>query len=724
MKRTLAATMICRNEVHNAPRLFKNLNGLVDAIYITDTGSNDGTVEYLNSAQAEKDAGCPVHVFHFQWCDDFSKARNHNLEHIKEDYWLWVDLDDEISKREEFLAWKQAAMPLADSWFVPYNYAFHENGVIACTFLRERCFKTSLKVEFKDFVHEGVKIPEGVQGQATKSWAIDHKRTQEEAKGDRGRNLKILEDKKTSLSPRLQFYFGKELFDHDRAIEAEVVLREVVKYPVESLNLGDRILAFQYLIHSLIKNHKYDDAIQYGHLAIHLDSNRAEYHCFIAEAYCLKNEHIKGIPYFSAAKACLNRGTGLTHEFTFDGCYNLHPRMSLARLYFQMGRFEECIDEVKNLDEKEARDILYAAHKALQDTQISNSAIECDDIVITCPAQGAYPWNEQLHEEKGLGGSETAAVEMARLLKKKTGRQVRIFNNTEELIIAKSGVEYRPAMEVYTYFKKWKPKLHVAWRHSERLTNAPSYLWCHDLVCPGGERHGNYDKVMALSEFHMNYLQANQGIPRSKMMKIWNGIDPDLINKVRAKNLKRNPYKVIWPSSLDRGTEHAIMAVEKAREIFPELELHIFYGIENLYKYGLGQKADQLKEIMATRPWVKYVGNVPKERLLEEYATSSIWLYPATFIESYAITCLESIYMGCYPIVRNIGALPNTLKPFHDKGLCDIKDLEATQYDQWSDLVTRAISERKFDKIEAANLDPNDNSWERLADHWIKEFDL
>lgn len=722
MKRTLAATMICKNEIHNVSRLFKNLNGLVDAIYITDTGSTDGTFDYLKSEQASLDAGCPVRVYEFPWCDDFSKARNFNLSEIKEDYWLWCDLDDSIPKRETFLSWKSAAMPLADAWYVPYNYAFHPNGQVACSFLRERVFKTSMNVEFKDFVHEGVKLPEGIVGQACNSWAIDHKRTAEEAQGDRGRNLSLLEKNKETLSSRLKFYLGKELFDHDRAIEAEAVLRETVK--LSDLNPGDRILAFQYLIHSLIKNHKFPDAIQYGHLAIHLDPNRAEYHCFIAEAYCLLNDPMKAIPYFAAAKACHNKGNGLTHEFTFANCYDYHPRISLARLYYQMGRFENCIEELKNLEEKEARELLSSAHQALQDCQINHNALECDDIVISCPAQGAYPWNEELHETKGLGGSETAAVEMARLLKQKTGRQVRVFNNSTELFIAKSGVEYRPAQDVYQYFKKWKPKLHIMWRHSEKLTTAPSFVWCHDLICQGAERVGNYDKIMALSDFHSEYLRANHGISKSKVLQTRNGVNVDLINQTREKKLEKISGKVVWPNSPDRGLEHAIAIMDKVREEVPHAELHCFYGLDNLYKFGQDKKADYLKSLMATRPWIKYIGNVPKARLMEELATSEVWLYPAVFIESSCLTALETTLVDCYPVVRKIGALQNTLKEFHDQGLCDLEDVDATNYDKYADMVVNAIKEKKWQKIQSAKLDPKKWGWSGVADEWIKEFGL
>src|SRR6185369_12411720 len=89
--KTLALTMIVKNEVHNLPRLFESVKGCFDHAYITDTGSTDGTLEYLSSPYSFNDIGCPITVLKFPWCDDFSKARNHALPHIKQDYWMWMD---------------------------------------------------------------------------------------------------------------------------------------------------------------------------------------------------------------------------------------------------------------------------------------------------------------------------------------------------------------------------------------------------------------------------------------------------------------------------------------------------------------------------------------------------------------------------------------------------------------------------------------------------------
>ena len=53
-----------------------------------DTGSTDRTVEIAEAAGAK--------VFFFEWCDDFSAARNVSLSHATGDWLLWMDADDTL----------------------------------------------------------------------------------------------------------------------------------------------------------------------------------------------------------------------------------------------------------------------------------------------------------------------------------------------------------------------------------------------------------------------------------------------------------------------------------------------------------------------------------------------------------------------------------------------------------------------------------------------------
>ena len=713
--KTLALTMIVKNEAHNLPRLFKSCHGCFDHAYITDTGSTDGTIEYLQSEEAKKELGCDITLLHFEWINDFATARNNALPHIKQDYWMWMDADDTLSDKNEFMIWKKSVMQIYDVHFAPYWYAIDEKRNPRIQFVRERIFKTKLGCEFKEIVHEGVNFPPNALVTGIQNWWIVHERTEAELNGDRGRNLKILEENLDKISTRLKFYLGKEYFDNGHMEKASEILAETLK--LQDLSIGDRILATQYLCQSLYNQNNFVDAIKYGLIGVNLDPTRAEYYCIIGDSLVSSGRVKEAIPMYRAALACDFKGNGLTHEFYFPECYEKHPIINLAKIYFNLGQLDECIEIIKDKPWPEAAEIKNVAIKAKTEGFIQE-AQDCDDIVITCPMPPAYPWDEEIYKTKGLGGSETAAIEMAKWLKLLTNRQVKIFQERETIFVSDSGVEYVPLKHLMNYFRKWKPKIHIAWRHNIKLTNAPTYVWCHDLCFPQLAEIQNYEKVMALSEFHKNYLKSMLNIPDEKIMITRNGINPK-----RFENLDTTKQygKVIWSNSPDRGLEHAIAIMDIVREQIPGAELHIFYGLENLRKYGQSEKADMLEKMISERPWIKYKGNVQQDILVKELASSEVWLYPACFIESSCISALESVYTKCWPIVKNIGALPNTLQFATDCKMAEVLDYDADEHEKWAKHVIQAIELKKYQDMVG---NPNNHSWKSVAASWIEIFDL
>lgn len=712
--KTIALTCILKNEIGNLERFAQSVAGCFDQYIFVDTGSTDGSIEFLNF-RAKEILGENVVIEHFTWIDDFSAARNYAASFVKTDYWAWLDLDDSLSNKMAFNTWKRSTMQIADVWFAPYWYAISADRKPLINFVRERVFKTSLGCQFQDFVHEGVKFPEGSKTSGVMGWHIIHERTETEMLADKGRNLSILEKNKDNLTSRLKFYLGKEYFDNGRHKEASEALVSALQK--EDLNLGDRILGIQYLCQSLYAQHDFLSCIKYALIGINLDPTRAEYFCFIGDSYVASNALEKAIPMYRAALGCANKSNGLTHEFSFGECYDKHPRMNLSKIYFNTGRFDQALEALTSIESEEATQIRDAIAKVKLDSDISD-ALMCDDIVITCPMPPAYPWDEEVYKTKGLGGSETAAIEMAKWLRKITGRQVKVFQERLTTMVADSGVEYLPVSSMMNYFRKWSPKIHIAWRHNIKLTNAPTYVWCHDLIFDGLRETQNYEKILALSPFHKDFISSMMGLPEDKFLITRNGINPD-----RFKNLKmQKEYgRVIWSNSPDRGLEDAIYVMEKVREEIPGASLHVFYGMDNMKKFGLREQAEKIEKMISERPWIKYWGNQTQDVLAEELAKSQVWLYNASFIETFCISALEAMMTKAYPVVRHIGALPDTLRVADEQGMASILQNDATDYDAYAKEVIEAIEQRKWEDME---FDAERFSWQSVAHDWKRLFDL
>lgn len=732
MKRTVALTCILKNELHNLQRFCESVAGCFDEYHFTDTGSEDGSVAWLMH-DAEKYLQCSpdqLHIHHFKWINDFSAARNMAIPFIKSDYWMWMDLDDVLYNKTSFLAWKKEGINFAEFWYVPYHYALKEikyDGEPAVSFIRERIIKTSLGFRFKDFVHEGIDIRDAgkhVESGAVKSFSVKHLRTHDEMLADKGRNISLLEMNKNNLSPRLEFYYGKELFDLKKYQECVDILKENVKK--KEVEQGDRILAFQYLIHSLIFTEKYVDAIQYGILGIQMEPNRAEYHCLVGEAYLRMNEPFKAVPFFSAAKYCMNAASqGLSHEFSYSEGYSFIPRMNLAQIFTNVQQFEKAIDELMPIKDQypEAKALYDFNVKAIKSTTIpkDEELEQTNDVVITCINQNAYPWDEKIYYEKGLGGSETAAVEMAMHLKKLTTGRVIIFQHRDSDWVSPSGVEYIRAPELHEYFQKYKPALHVAWRHVGKFTNAKSVVWSHDLMTLGAENHQNYDFMLALSGAHRDFLVGLHDVPEDKIIITRNGINPDRFKDVGV--IKKEYARVIWPNSPDRGLEWAIKVMDLVVKEIPEATLHCYYGFDNMKKYGLAERAKNIENMFCTRPWIKYHGNVPQDILAEDFMKSEVWLYTSTFYETFCISAIEALSARAYPVVRRFGALKNTMSEADEKGWADILDVDMSDetVPLFADRVIAAIKEKKHEKID---FDPKNASWLSVANDWVSIFNL
>jgi tetratricopeptide (TPR) repeat protein len=86
---TVSLCMIVRNEAHQLAECLMPVADLFDEIVIVDTGSRDDTAEVARRFTP--------HVFHFEWCDDFSAARNESLRHASGQWIFWLDADDRLS---------------------------------------------------------------------------------------------------------------------------------------------------------------------------------------------------------------------------------------------------------------------------------------------------------------------------------------------------------------------------------------------------------------------------------------------------------------------------------------------------------------------------------------------------------------------------------------------------------------------------------------------------
>ena len=729
---TISLACILKNEAHNIGPMLSSVKGCFDEIIFVDTGSTDSSIDFIEqinkqiAAGSEVWAGIPeIKTYHFDWINDFSAARNFAFSKATSDYILWLDLDDALSDAKAFIHWRDTVMHSAHYWLALYNYAYDGKGNVVCKFIRERVVRNKYGFGWEFPVHEGILQKEGKKywPQRASSWWVNHRRTADDMKSDHMRNVEIMKGlPPEKLTSRMKFYYGKELLENGFIKESGKPLLEAAQST--DLEMHDRLLTIQYAAQSAFRMEAYPQALDLLYNGLKLMPNRAEYWCGIADVYLTTGRLQEAIQAYRSAELCTpNDLGGIT--VLHGEAYGEYPNAQIASIYLRMGDWtnaEKYIDRLHQLKSDRVVELEKELYKIKELGIVKKDLPKSDDVIITCPPQAMGNWDEHTLALKGHGGSETAAIEVAKWIKRKTKRRVKIFQARDKKETMESGVEYLPFSDLSGYLANVEPKAHIAWRHPVKLTNAKSYVWCHDLQLPGADRT-ECDKVVALSEFHKNYLMETNGVKEDKIVLGFNGINPDDFSM--DETVMKDPLKVVFSSSPDRGLVQSVDIVKKARELSGlDIKLHCFYGTENMRKMGHAAWAESIeKHLKDHADFVVYHGMVTKKVLMKHFRESAVWIYPADFIETSCLTAMEAMYAGAYPLVRPMGALPYTLKEAIDNNCVDMIDVEVVDEAStkvWAEHLVSAIKEKKYKTVNC----PNVNTWEKVAEFFMKEMQL
>lgn len=733
---TISCCVIAKNEEKNIERMTKSIEGLFDEYILVDTGSSDKTVELA------KKLGWQVH--HFEWISDFAAARNFAFSKATKDFTFWMDLDDVLANPEGFKSWKEVVMPLYDYHAANYFYAFDGQNRPVCTFVRERVFRREKGFKWKYPIHEGV-TPECAGGQAsmsfTTAWRIDHLRDAKDLEQDRSRNLGIFSviRERGQMDARMQYYYGKELFENGRAAEAIPELQKALLF--KDLEIHDRIIGTQYLCFAHLsmgdqmKDGSSEKARQYGECISHASNGtmlmplRAEFYVVMADALLKSGRGFEALPLYHAAKNCPMPDPTKAPSPIFHNAdaYTYYPTIQIARLYAMAQDFEKAQKYAREAfdmaDTKEVRQMLAELDSITTQSNGYKLAKPCDDIVITTPPQHAYPFDPDVAKNKSMGGSETALMEMAKWLHKKSGRKVKVFMMRQDNKVC-DGVEYLTNAMIPQYMTANKPWIHIAWRHNIKITDAPTFLWSHDLVTPGVELSDNFVKVLCLTPWHAKYLSATQGTSSDKIHITRNGVIEERF-KEPVDHSKKDPNLFVFGSSPDRGLDNAILVLDKVREKHPNVKLRIHYGWDHWGdcqgRPDLLATRDKLKQMVADRPWIDYRGATQQDELMKSYRESSYNIQPSAWIETSCLSALELVLCGVYPIFRKVGGVSDTLAPFVESGHASLleEDFSKPEHvDVYAKEVLRVMDKKRADG-QFSNELIHSLSWEKVAEEWL-----
>lgn len=281
-------------------------------------------------------------------------------------------------------------------------------------------------------------------------------------------------------------------------------------------------------------------------------------------------------------------------------------------------------------------------------------------------ARGGVPFHNNSIEERPLGGTETAVINLARGLHER-GHAVRVISTHPNppvslpLYLPAAGLRDLGPIDVLLVVRDWRD-LFVPVKTKSR------FYWTGDsydqiaAIGVGDLRVQKYlDAFFAVSSWHAETFSKFSGVAPDKFFVLGNGID----SKLFAGEETRDSKRLIYTSTPYRGLKHLLQIFPRIKSIVPEASLHIFSGF-NVYqgvepdRVALAEWAN-LKEAFLKMPGVLVNENILQKDLAREFMRSAILAYPNTFEETSCITAMEAQAGGAVVVSSNKGALPETV---------------------------------------------------------------
>jgi glycosyltransferase involved in cell wall biosynthesis len=224
--KTIALTMIVKNEGHIITRCLDSVKPLIDYALIIDTGSTDDTIERIKSWLSANNVDGVV--LQEEWVD-FATNRSSALEKLRStrpdiDYALAIDADEVL--RLEGVDITAVKKSLTANW---YTFTCKLGSL---EYLRVSLLKNSLPFRYRGALHEFVQCDGIPYGSGTKLEGIVNTPIQDSSRNKNkdkySDDAKLLEkalltETELGMISRYTFYLGQSLMDskqYEKAIEA------------------------------------------------------------------------------------------------------------------------------------------------------------------------------------------------------------------------------------------------------------------------------------------------------------------------------------------------------------------------------------------------------------------------------------------------------------------------------------------------------------------------
>jgi glycosyltransferase involved in cell wall biosynthesis len=734
----------------------------------------------------------------------FAEARNVALDHSKNDIVFWMDSDDVLGEDTPGNLRKAVDRIFGESEmqqiFMDYEYEFGPDGTCTTTLRRERFFMKD-KFRWKGNCHETA-IPVAKMGPVgffePVAARIIHTENRKPHEISDIRNYLILrkefeESRRThSVDPRTIFYLGNSARGLQRFREA---LTYYDFFDFRSGSVDDRFAARYYRagIYMDPKVKRPFDALDEYLECVKIKPFDPRGYYGVSRAYTTLARFKEAIMWYHMGQAQeIPKDQIFSHDPTH---IHYHPHVIAAHAFKELGHHEDALRAILKAVEfrpnlAEAQDlakrfqmnlegerITQAIGKVMQHTryqgpdairvgkQISEELSSVPpglekrgiaskeapegredkpSISILCVGIGE-PWGP-FSRKSGIGGSEKMVLMMADALQSTGLVNVTVYNDIPASFrgVAENGVCWRHYAE---FDQRRKRDVVVFWRNPNGPLTFPCVakkriIWNHDVQNPSRYSEDALaltDFVQFQSEYHTQPVLDT--VPEEKLWVARNAIEVDKTKDAPP----RNPKRVVYCSSPDRGLLTAAKVFQRAKAIDPELEFVVTYGITpwarkmfakqnhgfipDLGRDGSFDEYERTLHRALDACDAMVLNRVGFEEMRGLMLSSGVWLYPTRFPEISCMSAMEAQSAGMVVCATRYGALAETISPTAFPALPELEeygDIPEAWYDEAAKMLvaaTKVPTTAAMRRMQAKEANDRFNV-ESLAQEWLQKLGL
>ena len=682
-------TMIVKNAGPILEKVLTDNLPIIDRWCILDTGSTDGTQDVIRRILKHKKGNLYEEPF-----VDFKVSRNRCLELAQKNCKFIIMLDDTYSIKGDLRSFLNTVR--GDQFSDSFSLLIQSEDT---EYYSNRIIKSTTGLRYIHTIHEVITDTSNINVTVPvdKAFILDNrtdymeKRTMDRKQFDLQLLFKEVEDDPND--PRALYYIAQTYGCIGDEVNKAKYFELRINHPVQGY-FQEKIDAcfelartYNFKINPITKEPltvltKLDDQcwkicedlyIQ----AYNLDPNRPDSLYFIGIHYYLNKEFNIAYEYFKKAFEVgypLNSQYSLKPTLSFhflpkflsELCYvnsNFQLGMESAKLFLTSSKFNNPSSDSWNLMSN-----WYKIHENLCKLPPRSEPKRLDKPIFCIVTDGGWePWTGSDIETKGLGGSETWVISMAKHISRSDKYHVVVFCKTNKPEFYEK-VGYNPIEMFHEFIATTEVEYLIVSRFTEYIPVAiHGYaknigVIFHDNLSPELiiPVHEKIKCLWGLTQWHAGCIKNI--FPQFKVNYINYGIDS---SKFHENPKIKNSF--IYSSFPNRGLIVLLKMWPKIVKRYPDSTLHIYCNLEQEWVNQVSP--DMMKEIKVllriNKTGVTVHGWVSKSELAKAWTTAEYWLYPCIFEETFCLTALEAAISKTHVITNGLAALSETAKYGH-----------------------------------------------------------